>query len=254
MIDKEDIPQDKDARHATLVSAAESAAALLKQALDPKRDTLELPMLMAALFERLEKPERSLESYLLETTIDVRTGTKLSALIPDCLAMHARLMEQGHTSREKAFDFGYADRYAFAVIDRTDALPFGFKIHEDQPDHYEVHTKGVVLLTQNIDYLVILHQRFEHWSLHLRRLSGLETKGSSRAPGLMAYLDGPQIPGEPNSCPGLLYGDIRDSGYLASVTSTFGPSADKVLRGDYATLAYVTFDLVSAVDTILGRV
>jgi hypothetical protein len=91
---------------------------------------------------------RDFASYTLEQTLDRAIGATMARSIPDLLRL-AELLYERHQGEDCGFDFGHADRFAFGLR------------NEDE-------IKAFALCTQNIDYAVILKQKYGRWELHLR--------------------------------------------------------------------------------------
>jgi len=246
--------------------------AIIRESVPEERDLIDQPAVLAELIGRFGHDRRDFESCTFEATIGACVGRAIMQETDSLVWLADTLHEKGYTEANQ-YDFCYADRYAFSMVNTEKKKVFALR-------------------TQNVNYLVLLARRYNGWEVHMRQWwdvipdasekylpYGLEkyikgeTMSLNDAIGLVKRLDdyADDIPGvsypdrlrlqvfkdtdfavgTDKSCAGLRYGDARDRGYIATVKqSVWGtPEADKMTWHSLTRMHYVWYDLLSAVDT-----
>jgi hypothetical protein len=218
-----------------------------------------MPGVLAKLLYRQQHSKREFASYDFCELISMTVGKVMIDEIPNLLDLAARMEAKGYTG-DNWYDFGYADKSCVLLLN-------------------EEKRKAMAFRTQNVDYLVFLHQGYHGWELHLRRfyaemdaedLQKLTAKYEPTLAGVMHLAErcssfSDDLPGRScprrlslssfvrtgfvtrgdKACPGLRYLDIRDTGYLGSASNKRfdEPSCDSPASVDLGTLQYVWYDL-----------
>jgi hypothetical protein len=246
--------------------------AIIRETVPEERDLIDQPAVLAELIGRFGHDRRDFESCVFEATISGCVGRAIMQEVDSLAWLADTLHAKGYTE-ENHYDFCYADRYAFSLLNADKKKVFALR-------------------TQNINYLVLLTRRYDGWEVHMRqwwdvlpdstnqylpytlekyikgetmtlhdaiRLSKNLDDYANDIPGvsypdrlrLQAFKDTNFAVGKNESCAGFRYGDARDRGYIATVKqSVWGaPEADKMTWHALNRMHYVWYDLLSAVDT-----
>jgi len=210
-----------------------------------ENDLLDIPKVMGKLLGKNFRDAGSLSQNGIGWAVDHAVAGQLGPCIEDYLHLHQHLVATGCTPTSP-WNLGYADRYAAAYAN-------------------EETFKSFAVCTQNFTYMVViivektLCQKalaedkvvwVPAYSLHIRRCcNGHE----SQDPILVELptLDFLGTSAKALAHPYFRYQDVRDQGYLISLTAeTLKPNEWKCDRalGSLAALEYVTYDLASLVD------
>lgn len=250
-------------------ATADEVAAALGVALKlevPEKDSHQLvPGVLAKLLHKQQHNPREFASFDFEEMLSQVIGKVMIQEIPNLLSLADRMEAQGYTG-DNWYYFGYADKCAILLLNEENRKALAFK-------------------TQNVNYLVFLRNKYYGWELHLRQfydeldaeelqdllgdyeptLAGVmfiaercTTYFSDDVPGrsypqrlsLTSFINSGFTADEAGACSGLRYLDIRDTGYLASVSLKWfnEPGCDKVSSSNLGTLKYVWYDLICSTD------
>lgn len=123
--------------------------AIIRESVPQERDLIDQPAVLAELIGRFGHDRRDFSSCTFEATIGGCVGRAITQETDSLIWLADTLHAKGYTE-DNQYDFGYVDRYAFSLLN-TDKK------------------KVFALRTQNVNYLVLLKQRYDGWEIHMRQ-------------------------------------------------------------------------------------
>jgi len=151
--------------------------ALLNAGLTKEWAILERAPVLAALFELCDRGgDGDIRNLTLEGTVNRYVGFALQKEMPRYVALHDKLVESKFNTKDNRFEFGN-DAYAYALLDAEHVIPPDNAINwkaifgEDYVSPPTIiKVKAFVVNTQSRDFLVVLNNNYDRWSVHFRRI------------------------------------------------------------------------------------
>ena len=156
-----------------LNALAISLRAHLDAGIGADRQAQQRPHALAKLLQQDHANALNLLSLEFSKVCDAYVGQRAAQWTMPYVTFHDALTQAGHTSESTRLQFG-TDAYTWAAADRT--MPerrnvVDFALLQGRMMAYSPrprHAKAIVVQSQSRNFLVLLNQSFNRWSLHIR--------------------------------------------------------------------------------------
>lgn len=163
-----------------LQAIASKVQDLLNAELSPDWEMLERPSVLAYLFAQNEEGA-DVRNVLIESTQEEYVGMKIEAMLPNYIQLFDTLKSSGFGKRHAievgngVFVYALEEREVVLQDDGTMKTFLEDLFPEDVLNGYvnapkKALVKALVLETQNHNYIALLNNKFDKWTIHVRRV------------------------------------------------------------------------------------